>query len=61
MATIKDMSQAINSALVEIGVSGELHVTMDGDKAVAPIGQTGGDDMEVAVDVRDLDPDRNKR
>ncbi|WP_242154189.1 hypothetical protein [Sphingomonas sp. BAUL-RG-20F-R05-02] len=54
MADIKDMSRAIHSALQEIGVTGELNVHMDGDQAVASIGQPGGDDVEVLVEIHDL-------
>ena len=54
MADIQDMSHAIHSALEEIGVTGELNVHMDGDQAVASIGQPGGDDVEVSVKVHEL-------
>lgn len=54
MADIKDMSRAIHAALEEIGVTGELNVHMEGDQAVALIGQPGGDDVEVSVEVHEL-------
>lgn len=55
MASINDVSQAITSALDEIGVTGELKVKMDGNQAEAPIGPQGrGDEREVSVDVTDL-------
>lgn len=54
MANINDVSQAITSALDEIGVTGELKVKMDGDQAETPIGLQGrGDEREVSVDVKD--------
>ena len=58
MADIKDMSQAIHSALEEIGVTGELNVHMDGNQAVATIEQPGGDDLEVSIEVHDLNHDK---
>ena len=57
MADIKDVSEAIHSALSEIGVNGELDVKMEGDRVAAPIGHPTGDDIAVSVTVSELEPD----
>ena len=49
MATVADVATAIASALAEVGVTGKLSVKMNGDHAVAIVGDTGADDVQVDV------------
>ncbi len=58
MADIKNMPRAIHSALRENGVTAELNIHMDGNQAIATIGQSGGDDLEVSVEIHDLHHDK---
>jgi len=51
MATLSDISTAIVAALTEIGVTGEVDVTMGQQRSVKWIGQPSGDDVLVSVDV----------
>lgn len=51
MATVLDVSAVITSALTEIGVTGEVDVTMDGTRRVTWLGEPSGDDVQVAVAV----------
>ena len=53
MATAKDIATVIQSALDEIGVTGELDVAVDGQRVSRPLGTTGGDDVQVDVVVQD--------
>jgi hypothetical protein len=55
MADAKDVAAAIQSALDEIGVTGELDVTMDGKAAKKPLGSSGGDDVHIDVVVEPVD------
>jgi hypothetical protein len=55
MADIKDVSQAIHSALEEIGVHGDLKVQTETDCIEAPIGHPTGDDLAIEVIVSDKD------
>ena len=57
MATAKDIATVIQSALDEIGVTGELEVTADGERATKPLGAAGGDDVQVDVAVQDTSND----
>jgi hypothetical protein len=50
MADIKDVSQVIQSALAEIGVSGDLAINMGGEHIEKPLGRAG-DAMDVKVDI----------
>ena len=51
MADIKDVSAAVQSALIEIGVDGKLHVEMDGQQQDRPVGEDRGQDVEIVVNV----------
>lgn len=53
MADAKDVATAVQAALDEIGVTGTLDVTKDGDEAAKTIGTPGGDDVHVTVDIED--------
>jgi hypothetical protein len=55
MADIKDVSQAIHSALAEIGVNGDLKVQMESDCIEAPVGHPSGDDLAIEVIVSEKD------
>jgi cell division ATPase FtsA len=52
MADIKDVSQVLQSALAEIGVSGDLAVEMDGEQIERPLGHAG-DALAVKVVIED--------
>ncbi len=54
MADAKDVATVIQSALDEIGVTGKLEVSMDGQEAAKPLGAPSGDDRHVDVVVEDL-------
>jgi hypothetical protein len=54
MADAKDVAAVIQSALDEIGVTGQLEVSMDGQEAAKTIGVPNGDDIHVGVVVEDL-------
>jgi hypothetical protein len=54
MANAKDVAAVIQSALDEIGVVGQLEVSMDGQKATSSLGFPNGDDLHVGVIVEDL-------
>lgn len=54
MANAKDVAAVIQSALDEIGVTGQLEVSMDGQEATKPLGTPNGDDLHVGVVVEDL-------
>jgi len=60
MADIKDVSRAIQTALTEIGVNGELKVEMQGGFVAKPVGHPTGDDVEIAVMVADIEPDEQE-
>jgi len=55
MANAKDVATVIQSALDEIGVTGKLDVSMDGQDATKSLGTPNGDDIHVDVVVEDLD------
>ena len=55
MADAKDVAAAIQSALDEIGVTGELDVTMDGKATRKPLGSSGGDDVQIDVVIEPAD------
>ena len=55
MADAKEVATAVQAALDEIGVTGTLDVTKDGDETAKTIGKPGGDDVHVTVDVEDAD------
>jgi hypothetical protein len=57
MADIKDVSQVIQSALAEIGVSGDLAVDMGGEHVEKLLGQAG-DELAVTVMIEDKLDDR---
>ncbi|MGE3745512.1 MAG: hypothetical protein AB7G25_07370 [Sphingomonadaceae bacterium] len=54
MADVKDVAAVIQSALAEIGVTGTLEVSKDGEEAAAALGRPTGDDVQVAVVVEDM-------
>jgi len=54
MANAKDVAAVIQSALGEIGVTGMLEVSMDGQEATKSLGTVAGEDVEIAVVVEDL-------
>lgn len=54
MANAKDVAAVIESALDEIGVTGQLEVSMDGQEATSSFGSPSGDDLHVGVLVEDL-------
>lgn len=54
MADIKDISRAIESALLEIGVNGTLDVSENGEAVAVVVGQPTGDDVAVTVAVDPL-------
>jgi hypothetical protein len=55
MADAKDVAIAVQAALDEIGVTGTLDVTKDGEEIANTIGKPGGDDVHVTVDVEDAE------
>lgn len=55
MADAKDVAAVIQSALDEIGVTGQLDVSMDGQEASKTLGTTTGNDQHVEVVVEDLE------
>ncbi|WP_242153621.1 hypothetical protein [Sphingomonas sp. BAUL-RG-20F-R05-02] len=55
MANAKDVATVIQSALNEIGVTGQLEVSMDGQEATKSLGTEKGDDLHVGVIVSDVD------
>jgi hypothetical protein len=55
MANAKDVATVIQSALDEIGVTGKLDVSMDGQDATKSLGASNGDDIHVDVVIEDLD------
>ena len=54
MADAKDVAAVIQSALDEIGVTGQLDVSMDGQEASKTLGTLTGNDQRVEVVVEDL-------
>jgi hypothetical protein len=54
MANAKDVAAVIESALEEIGVTGQLEVSMDGQEATCSLGSASGNDLHVGVVVEDL-------
>ena len=54
MADAKDVAAVIQSALDEIGVTGKLEVSMDGQETTKSLGNPTGDDHRVDVHVEDL-------
>ena len=54
MADAKDVATVIQAALGEIGLTGKLGVSMDGQHASKPLGSLTGNDVDVAVVVEDL-------
>jgi len=54
MATLSDISAAIASALTEIGVAGEVDVSMGETRSVQWVGQPSGDDVRIVVTVAPL-------
>ena len=55
MADAKDVATVIQSALAEIGVTGKLDVTKDGQEVQADVGAPTGDDVKIDVVVEDLE------
>ena len=53
MANAKDVAAVIQSALDEIGVSGQLEVSMDGQEVTSSVGSPRGDNLYVGVVVED--------
>ena len=53
MADAKDVAAVIQSALDEIGVTGHLDVSMDGQEASKALGTPTGNDQRVEVVVED--------
>jgi len=53
MANAKDVAAVIQSALDEIGVTGQLAVSIDGQEVTSSVGSPGGDDLHVGVVVED--------
>jgi hypothetical protein len=58
MANAKDVATVIQSALEEIGVTGQLEVSMGGQESTKSLGTAKGDDLHVGVIVGDVD-DKN--
>ncbi len=54
MANAKDVAAVIQSALDEIGVAGQLEVSMDGQEVRSSLGFPSGDDLHVGVVVENL-------
>ena len=54
MATAKDVAAVIQSALDELGVTGQLEVAMDGQEVAKPLGSSSGDNVHIDVVVEDL-------
>ena len=54
MADAKDVAAVIQSALDEIGVTGQLDVSMDGQEASKTLDTLTGNDQRVEVVVEDL-------
>ena len=54
MANAKDVATVIQSALDEIGVTGKLEVSMDGQEETKPLGAPTGEERHVGVVVEDL-------
>lgn len=54
MANPKDVAAVLQSALDEIGVTGQLEVSMDGQEATKALGTRSGHDVHVGVIVEDL-------
>ena len=53
MANAKDVAAVIQSALDEIGVTGQLEVSMDGQEITSSVGSPGGGDLHVDFVVED--------
>ncbi|RZL18790.1 MAG: hypothetical protein EOP64_11375 [Sphingomonas sp.] len=53
MANAKDVAAVIQSALDEIGVTGQLAVSIDGQEVTSSVGSPGGGDLHVGVVVED--------
>ncbi|WP_242154810.1 hypothetical protein [Sphingomonas sp. BAUL-RG-20F-R05-02] len=60
MANAKDVATVIQSALEEIGVTGQLEVSMDGQEATKSLGTARGDDLHVGIIVGDIDDQSSK-
>ena len=54
MATAKDVAAVIQSALDEIGVTGQLEVAMSGQEVTKALGTPSGDDVHIDVVVENL-------
>ena len=52
MANAKDVAAVIQSALGEIGVTGDVGVTMDGQEATSSLHTDTGEDVQVDVVVK---------
>jgi hypothetical protein len=57
MADIKDVTNAVKSALEEIGVTGEMNINSDEGRSSSSIGERGGDDVEVTIAVKPIEGD----
>jgi len=60
MANARDVATVIQSALDEIGVTGQLEVAMNGQEATKSLGTAKGDDLHVGVIVGDIDDQSTK-
>jgi len=56
----RDVATVIQSALDEIGVTGQLEVSMNGQEATKSLGTAKGDDLHVGVIVGDIDDQSTK-
>ena len=56
MATVLDVATVITSALTEVSMNGRLDVRMDGSRSTSWVGQPTGDDYEIVVELKPLDP-----
>jgi hypothetical protein len=54
MADAKDVAAVVQSALDEIGVTGDLQVDMDGQEAKKTLGISSADDVHIAIVVEDV-------
>jgi len=57
MASASDIARAITSALVEIGVTGEVDASIDEARSLTWAGSPSSDDLKVVVTVRPLTAD----
>lgn len=60
MANAKDVVAVIQSALEEIGVTGELEVSMDRQKTKNSLDALSGDDLHVGVSIEGIDGQKSQ-